>query len=225
MDKAESKRALKTLRICEMFLSIQGESTWAGLPCFFIRFAGCALRCAWCDTTYSFEGGARMRLASILRAVQEAGCSLVELTGGEPLAQRACGDLAALLIDAGCTVLVETSGALPIDRLPEQAIRIMDLKCPDSGMCDRNHWPNIALLHPDRDEVKFVCASRRDYEWGRDTLWQHALHTRCKAVLFSPVLGRLAPKDLAEWILADALPARLHLQLHKFIWPPEQRGV
>ncbi len=218
-------RPAKTLRVCEMFHSIQGESTWAGLPCFFIRLTGCNLRCVWCDTAYSFDEGKHMSLAAILDAVKRAGCPLVEITGGEPLAQRACGDLAALLLDAGYTVLVETGGSLPIDRLPEQAIKIMDLKCPDSGMCDKNHWPNLELLHPDRDEVKLVCASRRDYEWGREVLRDHALHERCRAVLFSPVHGRLDPKELAAWMLADGLPARLQLQLHKYIWPPDRRGV
>ncbi len=214
-----------TLRVTEIFHSIQGESTWAGLPCVFVRLTGCNLRCAWCDTSYAFAGGTTMTLDAILAKVAEYKTKFVEITGGEPLAQQGCAALAQRLLDAGYTVLVETSGSLPIDILPEGVIRIMDLKCPDSGECERNHWSNLEELRPERDEVKFVIASRRDYEWSRDVVLKYTLLERCHAVLFSPVFDLVAPRDLAEWILADRLPVRLQLQVHKFIWAPNQRGV
>jgi 7-carboxy-7-deazaguanine synthase len=221
----EDTRLDKTLRIIEVYASIQGESTWAGLPCAFVRLARCNLRCRWCDTTYSFHGGEPLRIGALLERVRQFGLPLVEITGGEPLAQPHCGDLAALLLETGHTVLVETSGSLPIDRLPAAAIKIMDLKCPGSGESEKNHWPNIALLNPAQDEVKFVIADRRDYEWSRDILERYTLQDRCKAVLFSPVFGEIAPLRLAEWILADRLPVRFQLQLHKILWPPDARGV
>lgn len=215
----------KPLRIVEVYASIQGESTWAGLPCVFVRLARCNLRCRWCDTTYSFHGGESRRIGELLEQVRQYGLPLVEITGGEPLAQAHCGDLAAVLLEYGHTVLVETSGSLPIDRLPAAAIKIMDLKCPGSGESEKNHWPNIALLNPAQDEVKFVIADRRDYEWSRDIVHRYTLQDRCKAVLFSPVFGEIAPRSLAEWILADRLPVRFQLQLHKMLWPPDARGV
>ncbi|HNR32916.1 MAG TPA: radical SAM protein [Candidatus Hydrogenedentes bacterium] len=218
-------RETKTLRVTEIYRSIQGESTWAGLPCVFVRLTGCPLRCVWCDTEYSFHGGERMALGAIVAEIAAMNTPLVEITGGEPLAQRACGALAELLIEHGHTVLVETSGALPIDRLPEAATRIMDLKCPDSGECEKNDWDNIERLAPDRDEVKFVLASRRDYEWARDVVRRYRLETRCKCVLCSPVSGAIEPHDLAAWILEDHLPVRLQLQLHKILWAPDAKGV
>jgi len=224
-DHNTAQSLLVTLRVTEIFHSIQGESTWAGLPCVFVRLTGCNLRCAWCDTSYAFAGGTTMTLDAILAEVTAYKTKLVEITGGEPLAQQGCAALAQRLLAAGYTVLVETSGSLPIDTLPEDAIRIMDLKCPDSGECERNHWPNLEKLRPERDEVKFVIASRRDYEWSRDVVLKYTLLARCHAVLFSPVFGVVAPRDLAEWILADRLPVRLQLQVHKFIWAPDQRGV
>jgi 7-carboxy-7-deazaguanine synthase len=214
-----------TLRITETYASIQGESTWAGLPCFFIRLARCNLRCVWCDTAYSFHGGEKRSITQLVAAAEDAGIPLVELTGGEPLAQAACVPLAAALIQAGFTVLVETSGSLPIDVLPEDAIVIMDLKCPDSGECERNHWPNLEALRANRDEVKFVIASRRDYEWARGVVREHALVSQCKAVLFSPVWDRVNPKDLAAWILEDGLAVRMQLQMHKVVWGAETKGV
>lgn len=215
----------QTLRIIEIYESVQGESTWAGLPCTFVRLARCNLRCRWCDTTYSFTGGDVRTLQDVLTAVRGYGAPLVEVTGGEPLAQGACTDLCRALVDAGYTVLVETSGSLPIDVLPAPVVRIMDLKCPDSGECDKNHWPNLGYLKADRDEVKFVLASRRDYEWARDVVREEHLHQRCKAVLFSPVFGEVDPKDIVAWILEDGLPVRFQLQMHKFIWPPDMKGV
>lgn len=215
----------RTLRVSEIFRSIQGESSWAGWPCVFVRLTGCPLRCVWCDTEYSFQGGKQMRIGEIIEQVRSFETRLVEITGGEPLAQLHCGALARALDEAGCTVLVETSGALPIDVLPDTAHVIMDLKCPDSGMCSKNDWANIAKLRADRDEVKFVIASRGDYVWSRETVAKHALDTRCRCVLFSAVQGRVAPRDLAAWILEDNLPVRMQLQLHKYIWPPDMKGV
>lgn len=224
MAKAVSDRLARVLRVTEVFKSIQGESTWAGRPCTFIRLTGCPLRCRWCDTEYAFEGGVETTVGELIAQCDDLGGRLVEITGGEPLAQQACPELAAELLEQGYTVLVETSGALPIDRLPAAAIKIMDLKCPDSGVSDRNHWPNLALLSA-RDEVKFVLASREDYEWARGVVQERDLKARCNAVLFSPVLGAVEAVALAQWILEDGLDVRMQLQLHKLIWPPETRGV
>jgi 7-carboxy-7-deazaguanine synthase len=215
----------KRLRVTELFHSIQGESTWAGLPCVFIRLTGCNLRCNWCDTAYAFSGGTMMDLDSILSSVAAYRTPLVEITGGEPLTQPACPALAESLLDAGHTVLLETGGSLPINTLPDEVIRIMDLKCPGSGECKKNHWPNIGYLRHDRDEVKFVIADRADYEWARQTIETHCLETRCRALLFSPVTGSLEPAHLAQWILEDRLPVRLQIQLHKILWPGQNRGV
>lgn len=219
-------RLCQTLRMTEIYCSVQGESTWAGLPCVFVRLARCNLRCRWCDTTFSFYGGEKQTLGAILEKVRTYNVPLVEITGGEPLAQKECVPLAELLVEAGYTVLIETSGSLPINTLPDPVVRIMDLKCPDSGMCERNDWSNIGHLRPDRDEVKFVVASRADYEWSRDTVTQYNLTERCRAVLFSPVFGEVNPKDVVAWMLEDGLnDVRFQLQMHKFIWPPDERGV
>jgi len=212
------------LHITEIYRSIQGESTWAGLPCTFVRLTGCHLRCVWCDTAYAFHGGTRMAVDEVVAACRELGCDLVEITGGEPLLQPHCATLAERLLDAGYTVLCETSGALPIDRLPADVIKIMDLKCPGSGEMARNDWDNIARLSA-RDEVKFVLAGREDYEWARDVVREHQLAARCHAVLFSPVFGAVAPNAIVDWILEDELPVRFQLQMHKFIWPPDAKGV
>lgn len=212
------------LRITEIYKSIQGESTWAGLPCIFVRTTGCNLRCVWCDSAYSFYGGGWMTLDAILARVAELDCKLVEITGGEPLLQPAVPELAAALQARGCKVLVETSGERPIGVLPQGVVRVMDLKCPDSGECSRNRFENIAELKP-LDEVKFVLASRRDYEWAREQIRAHALATRVKAVLVSVVFGKLDPAQVVEWMLEDALPARFQLQMHKFIWDPAAKGV
>jgi 7-carboxy-7-deazaguanine synthase len=212
------------LRITEVYKSVQGESTWAGLPCIFVRTTGCNLRCSWCDSAYSFYGGAWMTLDQILARIGELDCKLVEITGGEPLLQPGVPLLAKMLLDRDCTVLVETSGERPIEVLPPGAIRIMDLKCPDSGECDRNRFENIAQLKPE-DEVKFVLASRRDYEWAREQVRTHGLDKRVKAVLFSVVFGKLEPVQAVDWILEDKLPVRFQLQMHKFIWAPDTKGV
>jgi 7-carboxy-7-deazaguanine synthase len=211
------------LEIAEIFHSIQGESTHAGLPCTFVRLAGCNLECLWCDTKHAC--GERWTVGAVLKKVELYGCALVEITGGEPLLQPACPELARRLLDAGHTVLLETNGSQPIDALPPEVIRIMDLKCPDSGMTDRMHWPNMGMLNPARDEVKFVVASRADYEWGRDVIRKYALETRCACILISPVWGRVNLEDLAAWILEDRLPVRFQLQLHKLIWGPDATGV
>lgn len=214
----------KTVRLTEMYLSVQGESTWVGRPCIFIRLAGCHLRCVWCDTSYAFYGGEKVSIDEILRKCGEMDCRLVEITGGEPLVQPECVDLAQALLDDGYTVLVETSGTLPIRVLPEQAIKIMDLKCPDSGECSKNDWSNIDDLTM-RDEVKFVISSRDDYEWSRQIVEKYDLPGRCNEVLFSPVLDTIEAAQIVQWILEDNLDVRFQLQLHKFVWPPDQKGV
>ena len=212
------------LQITEIFKSIQGESTWAGLPCVFVRLTGCNLRCGWCDTAYAYAGGTQLALDEIVRRVQELDCALVELTGGEPLLQAATPALAQALLQLGHTVLVETNGSLPIEVLPDGVIRIMDLKCPESGESERNRFENVRRLKL-CDEVKFVLASRRDYEWARARIGEHQLHTKVKAVLLSAALGKLAPADVVRWMLEDKLPARIQVQLHKVIWPVDARGM
>ncbi|MEK9499546.1 7-carboxy-7-deazaguanine synthase QueE [Gaopeijia maritima] len=217
------------LRITEIFHSIQGESTRAGLPCTFVRLTGCPLRCVWCDTEYAFTGGTRMTLDEIVEKVDAVGTPLVEITGGEPLAHPNAFPLAARLADAGYTVLVETSGAFDISGLDPRVIRIMDLKCPGSGESARNLWSNLDHLGP-ADEVKFVVADRADYEWARGVIRERGLDRavvagRLGALLFSPVWEAVDLEDLAAWILDDRLPARFQLQLHKLIWGADTIGV
>ena len=219
-----TRHSSSRLRITEIYKSIQGESTFAGLPCIFIRTTGCNLRCVWCDSEYSFYGGQWMTLDAIMAEVVRLDCGLVELTGGEPLLQPAVPALAAMLRDAGKTVLVETSGERPIDLLPKGVIRIMDIKCPDSGESARNRFENIAHLKA-YDEIKFVLASQRDYEYARDIIREHDLARLVNAVLLSVVFGKLEPVRVVEWMLADQLPARFQLQMHKFIWDPKAKGV
>jgi 7-carboxy-7-deazaguanine synthase len=217
------------LRVTEIFHSIQGESTWAGAPCTFVRVTGCPLRCVWCDTVYAFEGGERWTLREIRERVRAIGTPLVEITGGEPLAHPNAFVLVRLLLDDGLTVLVETSGAFDVAPLDTRAHKIMDLKCPGSGECNRNLWSNLDHL-TSRDEVKFVVQDRLDYEWARDTVRSRGLDRRLhegslRALLVSPVWGEVKLEDLAAWILEDGLPARLQVQLHKLIWGPDRRGV
>ncbi len=211
------------LRVSEVFLSIQGESSWAGIPCVFIRLTGCDLRCVWCDTEYAFHGGSRRSTGELVEEVLAYPVDLVEITGGEPLLQPAVHDLITRLLDAGRTVLLETGGHRDLSPLDPRAIVIMDVKCPDSGMADRNLWANLELLKPE-DEIKFVIASRRDYEWARQVTLERGLHQR-HTVLFSPVWGSVEPSQLAEWILGDRLQVRFQLQIHKVLWGPDRRGV
>ncbi|MEP6600809.1 MAG: 7-carboxy-7-deazaguanine synthase QueE [Nitrospirota bacterium] len=211
------------MRITEIFFSIQGESSYAGLPCVFVRFTGCPLRCGWCDTAYAFYEGTERSLESILNEVAHYDCRLVEITGGEPLAQAEAHGLITALADRGYTVLIETSGAIDLAPVDPRAILIMDLKCPGSSMEDRNRWSNLSLLKP-HDEVKFVIKDRADYEWAVEIIHRYGLSDR-QRVLLSPVFGELEPQVLADWILADRLPVRFQLQVHKLIWDPAMRGV
>jgi 7-carboxy-7-deazaguanine synthase len=211
------------LQVCETFVSIQGESTWAGAPCFFIRLAGCNLHCSYCDTEYARSGGAPKTIAALAAEFRAAGVGLAEVTGGEPLIQAGVADLLARLKEFG-TVLVETNGSRNISTIPAGVIAILDLKCPSSGESAAMDWKNLERLRP-ADEVKFVIGNRADYEWARQIIFEHNLAARCHAVLLGPVFNALAPAELAAWILKDRLPVRLGLQLHKTIWPPEARGV
>jgi 7-carboxy-7-deazaguanine synthase len=212
------------LTVNEIFHSIQGESTYAGEPCVFVRLTACDLRCSWCDTPYAFYEGRKMSIEEVLQEVDRYGCPLVEVTGGEPLLQPDVYPLMTRLLASGRTVLLETGGHRSIERVPPGVIRIMDIKCPGSGESEKNAWENLAHLSGE-DQVKFVIKDRADYEYARDVVTREALSGRVAAVLFSPVHGVLASRDLAEWILADRLPVRLQLQAHKFIWSPDTRGV
>lgn len=217
------------LRITEVFRSIQGESTWAGMPCTFVRLTGCPLRCVWCDTAYAFHGGTRMAVEEVVQAVGNLGEALVEITGGEPLVQKATPELAKRLLDEGHTVLLETSGALDVSGVDPRVHKIMDLKCPGSGESERNLWDNLEHLGAG-DEVKFVVADRDDLEWALATVRDRGLDRRVaggtlKAVLISPVWGHDDVESLAEHILDSRLPVRLQTQLHKWIWGPDRAGV
>ena len=212
------------LTINEIFHSIQGESTHTGRPCVFVRLTACDLRCSWCDTPYAFHEGRKMSVEQVVADVDAYECSVVEITGGEPLLQPDVYPLMRQLLDRGHTVLLETGGHRSIAQVPAGVIRIVDVKCPGSGEVEKNDWTNLEVLTP-ADEVKFVLKDRADYEFAREIVSRHALVGRCAAVLFSPVHGVLTPKDLAAWILEDRLPVRLQLQAHKYIWSPETRGV
>lgn len=212
-----------SLKINEIFHSIQGESSFAGWPCVFVRLTYCNLRCDYCDTVYSYDEGEEMSLDDIMAKVESFDCKLVEITGGEPLVQDETPELAGRLLEAGYDVLVETSGSLDIGVLPEGCIRIVDFKTPSCGMSDKNHWENVAKLE-DSDEVKFVVRTRADYDWTKEKIKEHDLFNICP-VSVSPVFGELDNETLAGWILEDKLPLRLNLQIHKYIWAPEMRGV
>jgi 7-carboxy-7-deazaguanine synthase len=213
-----------SLVVHEIYASIQGESTFAGVPCTFVRLTGCNLRCAWCDTTQAFKGGTRLPRGEVRDRALALGTPLVELTGGEPLLQPGAVPLLAELCDAGRTVLVETSGEADVSRVDPRVHKIMDLKAPGSGESHRNRWSNLAHLGG-RDEVKFVLADRADYEWMRGVVRERELAAIGCALLVSPVWGSLDPKDLVAWMLEDALPVRLNMQLHKIIWGRDVQGV
>jgi len=212
------------LTVNEIYVSVQGESTWAGLPCVFVRLTFCDLRCTYCDTTYAFYEGKKRPVAEIVQEVLAFDCPLVELTGGEPLLQKNSLPLMTALCDAGRTVLIETSGAHDISRVDPRVHRIMDLKTPSSGECKRNLFSNIEHLNKG-DEVKFVIGTREDYEWAREQIRTHRLDQRVNTVLLSPIFGKIEAKDIVDWMLADKLPARFQLQMHKFIWEPTKKGV
>jgi 7-carboxy-7-deazaguanine synthase len=212
------------LTVNEIFYSIQGESTRAGQPCVFVRLTACDLRCSWCDTPYAFHEGVKRSLDEVIDAVEEYDCPLIEITGGEPLLQDDVYPLMRRLLDRGRTVMLETGGHRPIAAVPREVVKVVDFKCPASGEADRNNWQNVDALAP-HDEVKFVIQDRADYEFAIDIVRRRDLPSRCAAVLFSPVHGVLHPKTLSEWMLEDRAPARLQVQLHKYIWPPSTRGV
>jgi 7-carboxy-7-deazaguanine synthase len=212
------------LRVHEIYASIQGESTFAGLPCTFVRLSRCNLRCRWCDTPQAFEGGREMSLGDVLEEALSFGTPLVELTGGEPLLQPGAIPLLRELCDEGRTVLLETSGERDISSVDPRVHRIMDLKAPGSGESERNRWENIAHLGQ-RDEVKIVLADRTDYEWARGVIEAHGLAKRVHEVLLSPVWGELDPKELVQWVLQDDLPVRVQIQMHKVIWDADTQGV
>jgi len=213
-----------TLVVHEIYASIQGESTFAGLPCAFVRTTGCNLRCSWCDTPQAFTGGVRMRREDVRARALSFGTALIELTGGEPLLQPGVFPLMSELCDAGRTVLVETSGEADVSRVDPRVHKIMDLKCPGSGETHRNRWSNLEHIGP-RDEIKFVLADRVDYEWMRRILRERELSGKTPNLLASTVFGRLAPKELVAWVLEDKLPVRVQLQLHKIVWSPDATGV
>lgn len=211
------------LKVTEIFRSIQGESSYAGLPCAFVRLTGCNLRCGYCDTQYAFYNGTPMSVDQVVATVDGFGIKLAEITGGEPLLQAGVYPLMRALLDKGYRVLLETGGSISLKNVPDAVVKIMDLKCPGSGEEARNDFGNVALLSP-RDEVKFVLLDRTDYEWSRDVLRRYALDRKC-GVLFSPVYDKLNLKDLAQWILEDRLTVRLQTQLHKIIWSKDAIGV
>jgi 7-carboxy-7-deazaguanine synthase len=210
--------------VTEIFKSIQGESTFAGLPCIFVRLTGCNLRCHWCDTAYAFHGGKKMAVDEVMAEVRRLGGKLVEVTGGEPLLQEDVYPLAESLVGEGFRVLVETNGERYIGRLPRAAIKVVDLKCPGSGESGRFCLDNLPALER-KDQIKVVICDENDYHYACDFMMKHDLHRHVDEIIFSPVFGQLSPRQLADWILRDGLDVRMGLQLHKFIWDPDARGV
>lgn len=213
------------LRITEIFRSIQGESTHAGRPCTFVRLTGCPMRCVWCDSAYTFTGGERVSLEDVMQSVRALGCKLVEVTGGEPLIQKEAFKLISCLCDEGYEVLIETGGFVSIAGVDSRAAIILDVKCPDSGEAERNHWANLALLKADKDEVKFVIASERDWLWARDVIREHQLEERTRSVLISPVWTNINLQEMADWISASGMNVRMQIQMHKIIWGADVHGV
>jgi 7-carboxy-7-deazaguanine synthase len=212
------------ITVNEIFHSVQGESSYAGQPCVFVRLTACDLRCTWCDTPYAFHEGSKRAVTDVLAEVDRFGCPLVEVTGGEPLLQDEVYPLMSALLDRGKTVLLETGGHRSTARVPDRVVTILDVKCPASGEADKMDWSNLDRLRP-QDEVKFVIQDRADYDYAKDVVARHDLAARTAAIHFSPVHGVLDAKTLSEWVLADRLPVRLQLQLHKYIWSPTTRGV
>jgi len=212
------------LTVSEIYRSIQGESTYVGRPCVFVRLTACNLRCTWCDTPYAFTGGTKMAVEAVMAEVDKLDCKLVELTGGEPLLQAESIQLMERLVASGYDVLLETGGHMPLDEVPDEVVAIVDVKCPASGEVESMHWANLDMLSA-RDEVKFVIEDRTDFEYACDVVRRHALGERVAAVLFSPVFGVLPPATLAAWMLDANVPVRLQLQAHKYIWDPMARGV
>ena len=214
----------RLITINEIFYSVQGESTYAGRPCVFVRLTACDLRCSWCDTPYAFHEGRKRSLDEVLDEVDAYGCPLVEVTGGEPLLQEAVYPLMQSLVERGKTVLLETGGHRDTARVPSAVVTILDVKCPASGEAGKMDWENLARLRA-HDQVKFVIQDRTDYEYACDVIGRYDLASRAAAILMSPVHGVLEPRTLSEWVLADRVPARVQLQLHKYIWDPQARGV
>ena len=213
------------LRVTEIFHSIQGESTHAGRPCTFVRLTGCPMRCVWCDSEYTFSGGEHISIEDVLKQVRTFGIRLVEVTGGEPLAQKEAHTLIGRLCDESFEVLIETGGYFSTEGIDERAAIILDVKCPASGEEARNHWPNLKRLRAERDEVKFVIASRQDWDYALDVIKRFDLERGTRAVLISPAWGEIELKDLAAWVAGSGLNLRMQLQLHKYVWGPEARGV
>jgi len=213
------------LRVTEIFHSIQGESTHAGRPCAFVRLTGCPMRCVWCDSEYTFTGGDPFSIDDVLTRVRSLGCNLVEITGGEPLAQPRAFELINKLCDEGYEVLVETGGYVSTEAVDPRAAIVLDVKCPGSGEDARNHWPNLDRLRAHKDEVKFVIADRRDWDFSRDIIERFDLEKRARAVLISPIWDGIDLQEVASWITTSGLNVRMQLQLHKYIWGPETRGV
>jgi 7-carboxy-7-deazaguanine synthase len=213
------------LRVTEIFHSIQGESTHAGRPCTFVRLTGCPMRCVWCDSEYTFTGGDHLSIDEVLAQVRAMGCNLVEVTGGEPLAQPQGFTLINKLCEEGYEVLVETGGYVSTETVDPRAKIILDVKCPGSGEDARNHWPNLDLLRADKDEVKFVIANRSDWDFARHIIERFDLEKRARAVLISPIWNGVDLQEVAGWITSSGLNVRMQLQMHKYIWGPEARGV
>jgi 7-carboxy-7-deazaguanine synthase len=213
------------LRVTEIFRSIQGESTHAGRPCTFVRLTGCPMRCVWCDSEYTFTGGDHVTLDDVMQQVQSLGCKLVEVTGGEPLAQKEAFALIRRLCDDGFEVLIETGNYVSTAQVDPRAKVILDIKCPGSGEEARNEWSNVERLRPDMDEVKFVVADEGDWLYAKRVIREHKLETRTRAILISPVWGQIDLQQLANWVAGSGLNVRMQLQLHKYIWGPDVKGV
>lgn len=213
------------LRVTEVFHSIQGESTHAGRPCTFVRLTGCPMRCTWCDSEYTFTDGDQVSIDEVMQQVRDYDCQLVEVTGGEPLAQREAFDLIKCLCDEGYEVLIETGGYISIEKLDQRAKVILDVKCPASGEAERNVWANLSRLRPDRDEVKFVVADRTDWNFALRVIGDYDLKSRVRSILISPAWGQIDLKELAGWIVESGMDLRMQLQMHKYIWGADARGV